>query len=511
MDQQSSEREQEGGPPLAQKGMSALAWAGAIALTVGVRLYLFFHYYTINNDGVLYIEAARRFWQGNWVDGLASFYPPFFPLMIAAAYPITGEWELAGQFWPFLLGALIIFPLFGLLRGVYGYRVAQWAIFFYAVSPYLARLSLHVRSEVPYIFFLVLAVYFLQRALDEAGRLSIFAAGLGSALAYLIRSEGFGFILIGVLFLLHRGWNQRRRKTIGLQLTLLLFGFALLAAPYILYLKHDTGNWLISRKAGLIMSFGLADYDPDAERVGMKDSDRVSVFNMIASRPVVYAKKVFIDAFRSLGVYFEAVHYSYLPFLFIGWFFFFRGRFWEKGDFLLFAVIFFYLATFALLYVNRRYAVTLVPFSLGWVGLGLLSVEEYFRNRWQARGALLTGLVLVLFMIGTLPKTLQSIGREKLYLREAGVYLREQPGRLTLFTTHARVAFYAEGQNRVLVKAVKDFPALLATPETDYLALDEETFGRFEGSFKDYGWLLDREFRGEGKERLFIFRRLEVP
>ena len=491
--------------------MSPLAWAGTIALTLGVRLYLFFHYYTINNDGVLYIEAARHFWEGEWGKGLASFYPPLFPLMITAAYPITGEWELAGQFWPLVLGVLVMFPLFGLLRRIYGSRVAQVAIFFYAVSPYLARLSLHVRSEVPYIFFLVLAVYFLQRALDEAGRLSIFAAGLGSALAYLIRSEGFGFILIGVLFLLHRGWNQRRRKTIGLQLTLLLFGFALLAAPYILYLKHDTGNWLISRKAGLIMSFGLADYDPDAERVGMKESDRVSIIDMITSRPLLYGKKVFFDTFRSLGVYFEAVHYSYLPFLFIGWFFFFRGRFWEKGDFLLFAVIFFYLATFALLYVNRRYAVTLVPFSLGWVGLGFLTVQEYFHHRWKQTGYLLTGLVVVLFLVGTLPKTLQAIGREKLYLREAGVYLRGKSGNPTIVTTDSRVAFYAEGQNRVLVRALKDFPAFLAAPETDYLALNRETFEKFGEFSKDYSWLLDREFSGGGKERLFIFRRLEVP
>ncbi|MCH7570888.1 MAG: hypothetical protein IH919_10040, partial [Deltaproteobacteria bacterium] len=60
---------------------------GALVLTLAVRFYLFKNYYTINNDGILYIQAARYFWEGDWIEGLASFYPPIFPLLIAAAYP----------------------------------------------------------------------------------------------------------------------------------------------------------------------------------------------------------------------------------------------------------------------------------------------------------------------------------------------------------------------------------------------------------------------------------------
>ncbi|MBI4487650.1 MAG: glycosyltransferase family 39 protein, partial [Deltaproteobacteria bacterium] len=174
MDHESSQRERSEGSPLAKKRIALFYWFGALLLTLGVRLYLFWQYYTINNDGVLYIEAARHFWQGQWIEGLASFYPPLFPLMIAAAYPLVGDWELAGQFWPFVLGILILFPLFGLLRAVYGPRAAQVALLFYGVSPYLARLSLHVRSEIPYIFFLLLALYLLQRGMAREKLVSFF-------------------------------------------------------------------------------------------------------------------------------------------------------------------------------------------------------------------------------------------------------------------------------------------------------------------------------------------------
>lgn len=505
MDQESSQRERSEGSALAEKKIDRLYWVGALIVTLGVRLYLLGNYYTINNDGVLYIEAARHFWEGKWSEGLASFYPPLFPLMIAAVYPLVGDWELAGQFWPLILGVLILLPLFALLRRIYGLRVAQVALFFYGVSPYLARLSLHVRSEIPYIFFLLLALYLLQRGMDRGSFPCLLLMGVSSALAYLIRSEGFGLILVGVLFLLYREWVHGRLERGLFQIAVLFFGFVLLAAPYVLYLRRDTGNWLISRKAGLILSLGLADHDPSGEPVSMRESDQVSVGRMISARPFNYAKKVFIDAFRSLGAYFEAVHYSYLPFLFIGWFFFFRGRFWEKEDFLLAVFILFYLAAFSLLYVNRRYAVALVPLSLAWVSVGFLAIEGYSHTRWGRRGTLLTGLVLVFFFLGTLPKTLQAIGREKFYLREAGAYLKGKPGKPTIVTTSARVAFYAEGRNRILVREFKEIPGLLATQGGDFFALDEEVFKRVQDLLRQGGWIIDREFSGGRGEGLLIF------
>lgn len=510
MDQQNLAGERSGRPAFVEEKADSLYWLGALVLTLAVRLYLFFNYYTINNDGVLYIEAARNFLEGRWSDGLASFYPPLFPLMIAGAYPLVHDWELAGQIWPFILGVLTLFPLFGLFRRVYGFRVAHAALFLYAVSPYLARLSLEVRTEIPYVFFAVLALYFLQRGLDSGSLLSFFFTGICSALAYLVRPEGIGLIMVGVLFLLYRGWIVRRLEKSGLKAAVLALGFVMFSAPYVLYLRWDTGTWMVSRKTGLILSMALARHAADSERVTMKDSDQVSIVRFIVSRPLTYFKKVFIDSFRSLGFYFEALHYSYLPFLFIGWYFFFRQRFWEKGDFLLMGLVFFYLAVFSLLYVTRRYGIPLAAVSLGWVGAGYLAVEEYFCGRWRRRGYLLTGLVLILFAVGTLPKTLQAIGWDKFYLREAGVYLKEKDGNPTILTTNGRVAFYAAGKNRVRIVDPKDLGVSLARQEGDFLAMDEKTQKKLDESLEQSGWLLEREFSSGGKEGLFVFRRVRA-
>jgi len=479
----------------------------AVTLTLAVRAYLFWNYYTINNDGVLYIEAARHFWNGNWFGGLESFHPPLFPLMIAGAFPMTGAWESAGQFWPLTLGVLVMLPLYGLLRRLYGQQVALIALFCYAVSPNLARLSIHVRSEIPYIFFLVLAIYLLQRAMDRERCLPLILAGITSALAYLIRPEGVGLVIVGAFYLLYRGWKHGAVKRSCWQLSALFIGFVLFSAPYVLHLKWDTGNWIMSRKAANVLSIALADYDPSVKEVSQKDSDKTSTLGMIASRPTLYFKKVFIDIFRTLFIFFEALHYSYVPFLILGCFFCLRGRFWERDDFLLFAVIAFYLAAFALLYVNRRFAVPLVPLSLGWIGVGYLAFHEFAWKKWGDKGPVITGVVVSLFLGVTLPWTLKAMGRDKFYLREAGIYLKGIPGSPRILTTNGRVAFYAHGENQVLVRSPRGLGNLPFSGGGYFLALEREHFEPVQSQLTGQGWIVEKEFTDGSGNSLVILSR----
>ena len=509
MDKQGPQRERSEGSALAEKRMTCFYLVAALILTLAVRLYLFGNYHTINNDGVYYIEMARHFWQGQWVEALASYFAPLFPLMIDVIYPLLGEWELAGQFWPFTLGVLMLVPLFGLLRALYGPKVARLALIFYAVSPYLARLSLHVRSEIPYIFFFLLALYMLQLSVDGRRLLPLFLMGLCSALAYLLRPEGIGLVIVASLFLGFRAWSRKELRKVWLRVATLCLGFALFSFPYPFYLRWDTGNWLISRKTTVVFSAGIAEYDQAATGIPEKGSGMAGVMAVIAERPILYTKKVAIDTFRSLVVYFEALHYSYLPFLFVGWFFFFRGRFWEKKDFILGLCVIFYLLTFAFFTVNRRFAVPLVPLSLGWVSVGYLAISEYFRSQWGEKGRLFSSLLLVFFFAATLPKTLKAIGREKLYLRKAGLYLMRKPGNPVILTNNGRVAFYARGGNRILIKNSNDFPDILAAQEGDYLALDGKVFDNIEHSLDKYRWLLDREFSNGRGSKLLVLRQAE--
>ena len=138
-------------------------------------------------------------------------------------------------------------------------------------------------------------------------------------------------------------------------------------------------------------------------------------------------------------------------------------------------------------------------------------MRDYFDNRWGKRAVVLTGTVLSLFTVGTLPKTLQAIGKDKFYLREAGVYLKEKPGRPTIVTTNGRVAFYAAGQNRILIKKSAQLPDLLSSVSGDYLALDKPAYLEAEGLLAQHGWSLDREFADGEREGLLVLRRSTSP
>jgi 4-amino-4-deoxy-L-arabinose transferase-like glycosyltransferase len=485
-------------PALFDKKKQLLYWAGALILTVAVRSYLFTHDYTINGDGIRYVTAGRSFWHGLWAEGLSSFYPPFFPLLIAAAYPLTGEWELAGRFWPFILGILMVFPLFAVLRGTYSPKVAWAAMFFYGVSPYLARFSVDVRSEVPYTFFFLLSVYFFLKGLDTSSLPPFFLTGLSASLAYLIRPEGIGLVMVAVAYLCYRPWRKQAAKKICLQATLLCLGFALFAVPYVLYLRGNTGSWTISRKAANVVSYGMTHYDKSLESVRRENSAQISAIDVVLSRPLVYAKKVFIDGFRTLDTYAVALHYSAVPFLLIGWYLCFRSRFWRARDFPLILFIVFYFAVFSLFYPSRRFTIPLVPISLGWVALGFLSVQEYCRSSWPGRKAdTVAGLILLLFCVATLPKTLKAADRDKIYVRDAAAYLKGKPGNPFILSTNPQVAFYADGNNRILRVRPDLFLSRLASTTPDFLVLDRELFEDAEEGLKRQGWSVDRAFLGQ--------------
>jgi hypothetical protein len=119
---------------------------------------------------------------------------------------------------------------------------------------------------------------------------------------------------------------------------------------------------------------------------------------------------------------------------------------------------------------------------------------------------LITVAVVGIFLAGTLPKTLKAIGQEKLYLRQAGLYLKDKPGNPTILTSNGRVGFYAEGQNRLVLKDFGDLAGFESVLDGDYLALDGEVFRSVKGSLMAKGWLLDRKFSRGTRQALFVLR-----
>lgn len=494
-------------------------FAAALMVAVSVRLYLLWQYYCISSDGVIYLRAARDFYSGNINAALSSLYPPGYPLLIAAVYPLFGHWEIAGQCLSLLFGVLLLFPLYRIFLEVFNERVALLACFLAGISPFLALYSVHVRSESTYVFLSTLALYLFLTAIEQDRKARMFWGGTVAGYAYLVRPEAIGFLAIVPVIALLR-WSFRRRNIWAEfvpSLGVLGLGFLLLALPYIVYLSIDTGHLgAISRKAGITLAINLKESGTLETDDSQRDVDVDSfVFtDYIRAHPVAYAKKVFGDFIPAVGVFFEALHYSYVPFLLFGMFLAMRDKSWIKSEVLLLGFVFFYVFGFALIYVKRRYALQAVPISLGWVALGMWYGWDKLRTVFSAQKAALVGACAGLIFLGaTLSKTLKPVSREKAYVRETGRYLRahNNANDLRVAVFDDRVTFYAAA-GTISLADIKQSELIgqLQRQKADYLAAESRAFQRVYPEIAKtparYGLVLEKIFVGTRKDQMLLFR-----
>lgn len=493
----------------------------AILITLAVRLYLLWQYYCISSDGVRYLTAAENFLTGRIAAGLESVYPPGYPLLVAAAYPIIGDWELSGQLLSLLFSLLLIWPLHRLLDAIYGARVAGIACILAGLSPFLARYSVHVRTESSFLFFSVLALYLLYRGAKEHRLRDFLSGGLAAGFGYLIRPETIGFLVIVPAYLIFI-WLRDRTGDLGWRVkaaTLWCAALMLFALPYIVYLSIDTGRWgALSRKAGVTLGVSLQQYGlleaDDGGSGETADPEAVEFLDFIRRHPLRYLQKVALGIWPTVSAYFEVLHYSYVPFLLIGLWLVFREKFHRREDFLILSFVAFTLIAFLLILVRRRYALQVVPFSLGWVAMGFIWLWDYLRASLSMRTAQIAfGVALLAFVGATLPKTMTAISREKAFVREAGRYLGalQPPAKLTVAAFDERVAFYGRASS-LSMNGVKEgqLADWLGGQRPDYLAIESKSWqNRYPNAAAQptaYGLELEREFVGTRKDRMLLFK-----
>ncbi|MDI6725995.1 MAG: hypothetical protein QMD32_03440, partial [Smithellaceae bacterium] len=102
-----------------------------------LRLAVCFNTAIVNNDGAYYINQARWVYGGLGQDwavhgaGLLSIYP----VLIAALYPLFGDWMTAAHAVNLFFGAALLIPLFHLVRRFCGIEASLLATLVFAVLP----------------------------------------------------------------------------------------------------------------------------------------------------------------------------------------------------------------------------------------------------------------------------------------------------------------------------------------------------------------------------------------
>jgi 4-amino-4-deoxy-L-arabinose transferase-like glycosyltransferase len=392
------------------------------ALAFGIRVLVAEFLQVIQPDGVVYVTVAKQFQAtGSPFDPL---FHPLYPICIALAQPLIGDWEMAGRLVSAFFGALVILPAFALARSIVGRQAALLSAVFIAVHPRLVQNSASVLCEATYTFVLVSGVLAARRGLVGGPRALIPFAGLCFGLAYLVRPEGALYLVGLVVFVVFMIAGRERIRTVLPWLGAAVLVFVVVVAPYVWYLAEVWGHFTLSGKIehNLPLSTGAA---AAPSPLPMRVLENLLLFQK-------YAVPDLLPWVLLLLV---------LPGVLA------RGRTtgWLGRDAVLLAAAAPPFASLAF-HVEPRIFLPILPFILPFAAVGMLwaavTLTDARRGwRWSLAMALLVALVLV-------PWTFQPVLRPDagaaLYRQAARWVAETQPRDAVLLDRKPLVAFYSE-------------------------------------------------------------------
>jgi hypothetical protein len=237
------------------------------------------------------------------------------------------------------------------------------------------------------------------------------------------------------------------------------------------------------------MMYGMGGVASNGEAWRRLGYANVSPLAPIFANPVLYAEKVGGDFLGSFYAFTEAL--GPLPTVLLALGLWRRGRaiLANPGEVFLAALVIFYFCGLAFSYTGIRFMLHLIPFTLGWVIVGLEALATIARRLADAFAIRLPeGAVAAAAAIVILPQTLWPIGYDMRGIRYAGEEIARRPGnRGAVVARDKRVAWYADAPF-VMLPAQPDgnFCAWLASQNrAEYLMLnerDERRFGVADGS-----------------------------
>ena len=219
-----------------------------------------------------YKESAQRLLSGNLRAFLSNLddmaHPPGYPLVLAGIFKVFGESDTAIEFVQILcdsLAAVFIFLIAGELMSA---GIAAVAGTLVALSPQFAYYSVLLLPDSLAVLPILVAVYFLIRAIKHPRLLSFALAGIFIGLSCWLRANAL--LLAPILACLVPLFLQRGRR---LRYSLaLVFGAAILIAPITIKNAIVFHRFIpLSLGAGQKLLEGIAEYDQG--RFGIPKTD----------------------------------------------------------------------------------------------------------------------------------------------------------------------------------------------------------------------------------------------
>lgn len=451
-----------------------------------LRLFFTWHFeQVISPDGVQYVTLGHNLMAGQFQEGLSVYWPPLYPLLVGLSSIFFHDAEFAGRFVSVVAGSLLVLPSYKLIRNWYGERVALTGVVLIALHPLLIYYSTVLLTESTYTLLLTCGVLTGWTALSGGRARSFLLAGVTFGACYLLKPEAAGFLLLLLIPTLARKVVDKTSslKSAARNALLLCAGFLLLAAPYLFYLKQQTGAWTLSGKT--------AGHLWQGNRHGGE-------FLTPSVLPVVPdATTVFVQLTKALRSEYEIFNLIFPPtFVLLAGLGLFRKR-WTNNrgwrELYLFSFVAAALAGYAVTLPNIRFLVPLLPLLLCWVSKGIFEFAEWSGEalaRSKGAGKFLPSLrkaivpVIITALLATLiPLSIYLLRGDKwgdyYGQKRAALWIKEHATSQVpvIMSTVPVAAFYASGRHVALLD--EEYPTLITRARREgvgYLVVNERNF-----------------------------------
>jgi hypothetical protein len=461
-----------------------------------LRLFFLWRFeQVISPDGVQYVALGQKLIVGQFQEGLSTYFPPLYPLLVGLSSVFFHDLEFAGRFVSVVAGSLLVIPSYRLVRDWYGEQVALIGAGLISLHPLLIYYSTALLTESTYTLLFTCGVLTGWTALSGGMSRSFLLAGVIFGACYLLKPEAAGFLLLLLIPTLARKFFDKASllKTALRNALLLCAGFLLLAGPYLFYLRQQTGTWTLSGKVAGHLWQGNRFYG---------EYLTPSVMPVVPDMTTI-----FVQLTKALRFEYEIFNLIFpASFVLLAGLGLFRKR-WTDGrgwrELYLFSFIAAALVGYAVTLPNIRFIVPLLPLLLCWVSKGVFEFAGWSAGTlYRAKGAgksfpLVRKAIVPLIVTGLLatllPLSVYLLRGDKwgdyYGQKRAAAWIKEHDTSKmpVIMSTVPVAAFYASGKHVALLD--EEYGTLLTRARRErvgYLLVNERNF-----KFMRLSFLLD--------------------
>jgi 4-amino-4-deoxy-L-arabinose transferase-like glycosyltransferase len=412
-------------------GLSRIAVV-VISLGFLLRLYSFLGTPVINADATYYVQQAKAIHYG-FHDRILSCYGYLsnYPILIALAYKIFGDWVIAAKGVSLLFGTITLVPLYWLVRRFFDEKISAVALLVFAVCPPFVEASREVIRGPVYWFFAVLGLCLFVLQIEKRKDSYLFLSSLSFILAAWARAEATLFILVSAAFLLLMKQDGRCRRFLSFLLPVFLV--SLCAIVLCLVWRYDVTEVLGLHRVMARVTGVIDSYQSLRQNLGSLVDQTPAGFS-----PYFFPKVRNLIWVIALAALLAQIIEAFFPPFFVLFLLGLLGATNRIGkDRRLAYLSLLSAAALMLLYVQILYnwamssrfvALFLFP-AFVFMGLGVDKMVCFFNKRLRTKHASVYRIVWLLVLLVALPKNLGSHDRvDKVVFKEIGEFISTYKG-----------------------------------------------------------------------------------